>query len=288
VFVDDGSTDRSPELLRAFAQEDPRLRVVRFARNFGQQMANTAGLRYARGEAVVLMDADLQMPAENIPLLLDKLREGYDIVYGVREKIDQPLYRRIGTVAANILIHRLTGFAIPDGASGFLALHARLVHDLNRYPERSRYISGLLAYLSYGRYATVPVTRRARKYGETKYSALQLVRLVFNLITGFSTRPLNMAFGAGLAVMGLGGVMAVVWAIEWVLMGWAAARLTLLTAVMLAVGGLQIFFVGILGEYVGRTYNEVRQRPPYVIAELLNIDDPPHAEPAANPHAATG
>src|SRR5690606_31767299 len=183
LFVDDGSRDESPAILRRFVDEDPRVRVIHFARNFGQQMANTAALRHVRGRAVIIMDADLQTPAEHIPALLAKLREGYDIVYGKRQEVRGPLYRRIGTRVANYLICKMTGFEIPDSASGFLALDERLVQRVNRFSDHSRYLSGLFAWLAYGRYAWVPVTRRDRRHGRSHYSVLQLVRIVLNLIT---------------------------------------------------------------------------------------------------------
>lgn len=273
VFVDDGSTDKSPEILRSFHEADPRVRVVRFARNFGQQMANTAGLKYARGHAVVIMDADLQTPAKHIPELLDKLAEGYDIIYGKRERIKGPLYRRIGTRIANHLICRMTGFSIPDSASGFLALDEKLVHNVNRFNDKSRYLSGLFAWLSYGRYAWVPVTRRERLHGESRYSAWQLVRIVLNFITSFSVRPLHFAFFLGFCVLGLALLLGIRWGYVLWQSGFQASELTLFSALLALVAGIQLLYLGILGEYVGRIYREVREHPPYVISHVYGADE---------------
>lgn len=273
VFVDDGSTDASSEILRRFVEEDARVRVIRFARNFGQQMANTAALHHTRGRAVIIMDADLQTPARHIPELLAKLREGYDIVYGKRQEIRGPLYRRIGTRVANWLITKVTGFQIPDSASGFLALDERLVHRVNRYNDRSRYLSGLFAWLSYGRYAWVPVTRRDRQHGASKYTPLQLVKIILNLITTWSVRPLQLATYSGIVFSGLWGLLALRWLYLVFAQGWRTSEPLLWMLLLMALGTVLLFCLGILGEYVGRIYSEVRQHPPYVIADIYERSD---------------
>lgn len=273
LFVDDGSTDGSPVILRRFAEEDPRIRVIRFARNFGQQMANTAGLRHARGCAVIIMDADLQTPAEHIPELLAKLREGYDIVYGRRERTHDPLYRRWGSRAAGFLINKTTGFRIPDSASGFVALDERLVKTVNRYNDRSRYLSGLFAWLSYGRYASIPVKRRPRFHGESKYNVFQLIKIVLNLITTWSNRPLQLVFVAGVVYTAIGLLIGLRWLQLLFTSGWAAAEPALFTLILVSLGCTILLGLGILGEYVGRIYGEVRQHPPYIIADIYGADE---------------
>ena len=270
VLVDDGSRDRSPEILRGLADEDDRFRVVRFARNYGQQMANTAGLRHARGKTVVIMDADLQTPAENIPAFLEKLGEGYDIVYGVREQVSVPLYRKLGTRFANWLICRMTGFRIPDSASGFLALDRTLVENVNRYNERTRYLSGLFAWLSYGRYAAIPVTRRPRLHGESKYTFWGLARLVINFVTLFSAEPVLLAGLAGLAAWGLALLMIIPLVAAMYSGDARAAELTLDAIILMGVGGTELIFLGLVGAYIGRVYANVRQNPPYVIVDLYD------------------
>lgn len=268
VFVDDGSRDRSAAMLREFIDADHRLRMVRFTRNHGQQLANTAGLRAARGRIIIIMDADLQTPAHNIPAFIEKLREGYDIIYGVRERVKAPFYRKWGTRFANWLIRRLTGFEIPDSASGFLALDRTLVGNVNRYNDRSRYLSGLFAWLSYGRYGFIPVSRRERQFGESKYTLRSLVRLVVNFVTLFSTRPLWLSFfaaaAAAVAAVALGA--AAVW------QGAAGHgdgfEAAMAGSLLVALGALQLFCIGVFGVYVGRVYGDTRENPDYVVLAI--------------------
>lgn len=270
IFVDDGSRDRSFEILQRIYRERPETRVLRFVRNFGQQAAYTAAMREARGRAVILMDADLQTPAKHIPEFLAKLREGYDIVYGSRDKNYAPLYRRIGSVFADKLVRRLTGFNIPDSVSGYLALDAALVRRVNHYNERTRYLSGLFAWLSYGRYAVITVSRRPRVAGESKYGFLSLVRIVLNFITVFSTRPLHFATLAGTVIMalalGIGVASVSFFARGAEIPAWSSA----LAAVLLFVASIQLWSIGILGEYIGRIMGEVRGRPVYLVGEVLD------------------
>jgi len=275
VFVDDGSTDGSAAILREFFETDKRVRVIRFARNFGQQMANTAGLRFTHGRAVIIMDADLQTPAAHIPEFLEKLAQGYDIVYGVRPHTIGPLYRRVGSYLADRLIRRVTGFNIPDSVSGYVALDEQLVRKVNRYNDKSRYLSGLFAWLSYGRWAAIPISRRERSTGESKYTIWQLMRLVLNFITSFSTRPLHIASLAGLGTLGMAGLVGLGWLYRLATAGWAQAETVLLAFALFVVGGVQLLAMGVLGEYIGRIYGEVRERPPYLIADVLDRTNGP-------------
>lgn len=268
LFVDDGSTDRSTEILREFHRCDSRVTVIRFVRNFGQQWALTAGLCYARGAAVIIMDADLQQSAAYIPAFLARLREGYDIVFGRRVRLTGPWYRRVGTRVANVLLRNLTGIPVRDGASNYMALDEKLVKRVNLYQDKSRYLKSLFAWLSYGRYGEVEVVNRERKYGRSKYRLFQLVGMVLALIVGLSVRPLALTAYAGGGVIGLSLLAGLRWLYVLVSQGWGAAEIALFTAVIMFVGGIQLFALGILGEYIGRIYGEVRERPPYVISEV--------------------
>ncbi|GMV99291.1 MAG: hypothetical protein AMXMBFR84_04300 [Candidatus Hydrogenedentota bacterium] len=284
VFVDDGSTDRSAEILREFFEANTFVRVVTFVRNFGQQMSYTAGLRYTRGQSVILMDADLQSPACHIPDVLAKLNEGFDVVYGRREKLIGPLYRRLGTRLASFLIRRLTGLNIPDSASGFLGLSRRLVVNVNKYDERARYLNGLFAYLAYGRSASVPVTRRERKYGESKYNFFKLAAIVLTFIARFSNRPLHLALWAS----GLIGALAVIaLVVAAALAGTGrldSAAVAFVASLVLGGNGIVLAVLGIMGDYIGRIYGEVRQQPPFLIAEVLDREPmEPFARWSGNP-----
>jgi len=293
IFVDDGSTDGSAAILRALHKRDRRVWVIRLARNFGQQMAVTAGFHHARGEAIVLMDADLQTPPQHVPEFVEKLRAGYDVVYGNRERRVGRWYRRLGTVLANRFICSVTGFNIPDSASGFLGLNGRFVRQINRYNDRSRYLSGLFAWLSYGRYGVVPVERRERLHGESKYTFYQLVRLVITLTTNFSNRPLAltgwMAAVSGAATLAVGARGVVLGATG----QWGLAATPLSAAWLMAIGTVFLAGVAVAGSYIGRIYSEVRERPPFVVWETIGLEannanthhSPPFS-PAESPHSS--
>jgi len=271
LFIDDGSTDGSFESLRELYERDDTVRVIRFARNFGQQMAISAGLQSARGNVVVLLDADLQVSPEEIPKLVDKLREGYDIVYGVRAHRIGPLWRRVGSWCMSHLIYRVTRIDVPDSASGFNALDRRFVETINMFNERSRYLSGLFAWLSYGRAASVPVSHYARQAGHTKYGLTKLVGLTLNFVCNFSVLPLRFAlYVGGLIVIAAG--LGLVWlAVDWAMCITGNANATaVLIAVIALFSGTQLVSIGIIGEYLGRIYQEVKEQPPFVVHEVLD------------------
>lgn len=268
VLIDDGSTDRSVEILKERIERDARIRLVRFTNNYGQQMANTAGLRHARGRIIIIMDADLQTPPEDIPRFLEKLGEGYDIVYGVRERVKTAIHRRMGTNLAVWLINTLTGFQIPDSASGYLALDRTLVEDVNRYNERSRYLSGLFAWLSYGRFSAINVSRRPRLHGESNYTLRSLALLVINFVTLFSTVPLRAPIAVGIVSGLLGALSLIASAAMFFAQDTLAAESLALIGFLLLVGGAELFFLGAAGTYIGRIYGDVRENPLYVIREV--------------------
>jgi dolichol-phosphate mannosyltransferase len=265
LFVDDGSTDRSFELLRRFHDSDQHVRVIRFARNFGQQAANAAGLRLARGKSILLIDADLQTPPSEIPKLRAKLLEGHDVVYGVRRHRPVPFYRRMGTIVVNWFLRKVTGVNVPDAATSFLAIDRKLVDEVNLLNEKTRYLCGYLAWLSYGRYAAIPVEHVPRKHGQSKYTLWRLIELTLTLIIHYSNAPLALAFSLGLALI-VGGAATLIWALASAGKGFTETLMG--TVIILA--GVQLVCLGILGEYIGRIYNETRDRPPYVIREVLD------------------
>ena len=277
LFIDDGSRDESFDRLKAIHRDDPRVRVVRFVRNFGQQLAVSAGLRYALGDVVVLFDADLQTLPKDIPLLVDKLAEGYDIVYGVRERRQDALIRRVGSWVMSHLLYRITGIDVPDSASGFIALDRKFVDSINLFNDKSKYLSGLFAWLSYGRWASVPVSHQARQAGDSKYTIRKLVGLTLTFVCNFSEWPLSFASYIG-GVLILAGLLALaVVAACWVLPP-APPSLPIwaLTAVITLFSGVQLASIGVLGEYLGRVYTEVKERPAFVVRELLNDHPPRH------------
>lgn len=274
LFINDGSTDRTRDLMRKFYQSDKHVRVIQFGRNYGQQAANAAGLRFARGKVIIIIDADLQTPPSEIPKLRGKLLEGYDVVYGVRRHPPTSLYRRLGTIGANWLIRRVIRLDLPDGATSFLAIDRRLVDEVNQFTEKTRYLSGYVAWLSYGRYASVPVERRPRKHGKSKYTFRRLVDLAITLVAHYSNAPLAIASYLGLLLILCGAVILVCGLISRGLAspGNIGSFVVPVIGTVVLFSGVQLGCVGILGEYIGRIYNEVRARPSYVIRETLDHD----------------
>ena len=269
LFIEDGSRDRTFEMLSALHAEDPRVRVIQFMRNFGQQMAITAGFQYARGEVVVLLDADLQTPPEEIPRLVDKVNEGYEIAYGIRQYRMDSFLRRAGSWVMSKLLYRITGINIPDSASGFFALNRRFVETINMYNEKSRYLSGLLAWLSYGRGGTIPVSHSARYAGKSKYSLWQLVMLTLTFVCNFTVLPLRIGLFTGAAVMAL-SLAGFAWAGGVAVFGEGTLDpLWFLGLTLGFVSGVQLVAIGALGEYIGRIYGEVRGQPNFVVRTIL-------------------
>ncbi len=268
VLVDDGSMDGSTEQIRHLAQSDPHVRPVIFARNFGHQIAVTAGLDYARGQAVIIMDADLQDPPEVIPRLIERWREGYEVVYAVRaEREGETWFKKATAAFFYRLIYRIADVKIPLDTGDFRLLDRKVVEVLRQMRERHRFLRGMAAWVGF-RQIGVEYRRAARFAGETKYPFRKMLRLALNAITGFSYFPLQLAtffgfFCAGLAIFSIPVVIILR------MTGWQAfqGQATTLIAVLF-LGGVQLISLGILGEYIGRIYDEVKGRPLYVVREV--------------------
>jgi undecaprenyl-phosphate 4-deoxy-4-formamido-L-arabinose transferase len=264
VYVDDGSRDGSLEILRSFASE--RVRVVEFSRNYGQHAAVFAGLAESRGDIVVTLDADLQNPPEEIPKLVAKMAEGHDVVGTHRKGRKDPLFRRM----ASRLVNRLTGGGMSDYGCMLRAYHRRVVDQIGRCRELSSFIP-VLANQFAKRAVEIEVEHAARVRGASKYGLLQLVSLQFDLLTAFSTVPLRLlTYFGGLVALSAFGLAAFI-LVKRLLPGgdqWAQLGIfTLFALLFLMMGGL-FMALGLVGEYVGRIYAEVRQRPRYVIHEV--------------------
>jgi len=267
VLVDDGSHDGSTELIRRLATEDPHVRPVIFARNFGHQIAVTAGLDYSRGQAVVIIDADLQDPPEVILELLGKWREGYQVVYAVRaEREGETLFKKATAALFYRLIYRITDVKIPLDTGDFRLLDRKVVDVMRQMRERHRFLRGMSAWVGFKQIG-VPYRRAARFAGVTKYPFRKMLRLALNAITGFSYFPLQLATYLGFISAGL-SILAIPVVVVLRLAGSRAffGQATTLIAVLF-LGGVQLISLGILGEYVGRVYDEVKGRPLYVTSE---------------------
>ena len=269
VLVDDGSTDGSWEAMQGLAAADDRLRLLRLSRNFGHQIALTAGLDAARGDAVVLIDGDLQDPPELIPELVARWREGYDVVYAVREQREGESRLRLLAISAFYrLFRRMAATDIPANTGDFRLLSRRAVDALARMPERARYLRGMTSWIGF-RQTGVPYRRDARYAGTSKYPFGKLWRLASDGITSFSVAPIRL-------VTRIGAVMLVfcVGVLAWTLyvrfftdnapQGW-----TSLLAVVLLLGGMQMLGIGIVGQYIARIFEETKQRPLYFVSETV-------------------
>ncbi len=282
VYVDDGSRDATLGALRELQVGDPRVRVVSFSRNFGHQVAVTAGLEHSAGEAVVLIDADLQDPPEVIADFVARWRDGYQVAYGVRAEREGETAFKLWTAKQFYrLINRLSDVPIPLDTGDFRLMDRAVVDVLLAMPERDRFVRGMVSWAGF-RQVAVPYRRAPRVAGESKYPVLKMVRFALDGITSFSGVPLRLAtwMGCAAAFIALCGIVyALVLRLftkEWVT-GWTA-----LFIAILFMGGVQLLSLGVIGEYVSRIYNESKRRPLYVVQERLGFGAPNAAlEPGA-------
>ncbi len=272
VFVDDGSRDRSRALLADQHAKRPDVtRVILFNGNFGQHRAILAGFAHVRGERVMTLDADLQNPPEEVGKLLAKMDEGYDYVGSIREKRDDKLWRRAASRAMNWLRERITRIRMTDQGSMLRAYSRRVVDTINQCQEMNTFIPAL-AY-SFAQHPTeVVVKHEERAAGESKYSAYRLIRLNFDLMTGFSVVPLQLFSMLGMVVSLASALLVVILAARRLIIGPEEGGLFTLFGVAFFFIGIALFGIGMLGEYIGRIYQEVRLRPRYLIAAILETE----------------
>jgi dolichol-phosphate mannosyltransferase len=267
VLVDDGSTDGSTDMIRGLAADDSKVRPVIFARNFGQQAAVKAGLDYSRGEAVIVIDADLQDPTEVILQLIEKWEEGFEVVYAQRmEREGEGFLKKFTAKMFYRVINRLTDINLPLDTGFFRLLDRKVVDILNQMPEHHRFFRALSVWVGFKQTA-VPYRRHARFAGETKYPFSKMFKLATTAITGFSFFPLQVATYLGFISSGI-AIIAIPIVIVLRLMGsqeFSGQASTLIAVLFL--GGVQLIFLGIIGEYIGRMYDEVRGRPLYIVRE---------------------
>jgi undecaprenyl-phosphate 4-deoxy-4-formamido-L-arabinose transferase len=268
VYIDDGSTDGTESILKQLHQEDPRVRVIRFNRNYGQHAAVVAGFERSRGDVVVTLDADLQNPPEEIPKLLGKLREGYDVVGGWRNGRQDPLIRRVLSFLINQVTSMIVGVKMRDYGCMMRAYRRAVVEQVCRSQEASSFIPALANCFA-SSVAEIPVAHSARQSGRSKYNPFRLLRLNFDLLTGFSLLPIQVVSFAGVLISFLGLGFALFLAVRRLLVGPEVEGVFTLFSILFFFVGLQILALGLIGEYIGRIYMEVRHRPRYVIKEIL-------------------
>jgi polyisoprenyl-phosphate glycosyltransferase len=267
VVVDDGSSDHTWELLEAAAKKDPRLVVVELSRNFGHQTALAAALDYVSGDVAVLMDGDLQDPPEAIPVLVEKYRQGYDVVYVQRVNRKEAWWLRACYYVFYRLLAALSSIRLPLDAGDFSLMSSRVIDEIRKMPERHRYIRGMRTWVGF-RQIGVPLERAARRAGRTKYSPLSLLKLASDGIFAFSIVPLRAAamFGAAATVLSVLYSFYALYVKFWLR---APQGFTALILTITFLSGINLFFLGIIGEYVGRVYEEAKGRPHYVVRKLV-------------------
>ncbi|HVA88963.1 MAG TPA: glycosyltransferase family 2 protein [Chloroflexota bacterium] len=274
VLINDGSRDDSYKVMRELVEKDPRVRVINFSRNFGHQMAVSAGLDHARGDAVVIIDSDLQDPPEVIAELAAKWREGAEVVYAQRRKRPGETRFKLFTAAVFYrLISRITTMDLPRDTGDFRLLDRKVVDTLITMREHNRFMRGLSVWVGF-RQEAVLYDRKERFAGKTNYPLLKMIRLSVDAITGFSYAPLQLATTIGFILAGI-SLVGVAIAVPVRIFGGGIQGQGTTLIVVLLLGGIQLIFLGIIGEYLGRIYDEVRDRPLYIIHDLVETPSSP-------------
>jgi len=272
VLVNDGSRDRTPQIMRELRAQDPRVKIVDFARNFGHGIAVTAGMDYATGDAVVLIDADLQDPPELILEMLAKWRAGYEVVYAVRsQRKGETWFKEFTAKAFYRIIYRITDIKIPMDTGDFRLMDRKVVEALKQMREHHRFMRGMSVWVGF-RQTGVTYVRAERFAGETKYPLKKMVKFALDGITSFSYFPLQLAMYVGFVAAGL-AILGILAAVILRLSGSHAfyGQATTLVSVLF-LGGVQLICLGIIGEYLGRIYDEVKGRPLYIVREAMGFE----------------
>lgn len=282
LLVDDGSRDRTFALIEEACRANPAFGGLRFSRNFGHQTAVSAGLRFARGDVIGVLDADLQDPLAVVSQMLARWREGYDVVYGVRQNRKEGALLRGAYALYYRLLKSIANIDLPLDAGDFSLMDRRVVELINAMPEHNRFVRGLRGWVGF-RQIGLPYDRAARAAGETKYSWRRLFKLAFDGIVSFSSAPLKVAIWLGIATSIL-GFLLIVWALVSTLFlsrtppGWAS-----LAVLVLFFSGIQLLMLGIIGEYVGRVFEEVKNRPLFIVDRQSGWPAAPGTPPRTSP-----
>jgi polyisoprenyl-phosphate glycosyltransferase len=272
IFIDDHSKDNSFEILNSFHQQDPRVKIIKFTRNFGHQIAITSGLDFAQGGAVIIMDADLQDPPEIIVQFIEKYKKGYEIVYGEREKRQgETIFKRVTAFIFYRIMQIFTNIEIPLDTGDFRLIDQKVVDSLKTMQEKNKFLRGLISWTGYKQIG-VKYKRDARYAGKTNFTIRKMLRFAFDGICSFSRVPLRFASFLGFGVSVISFLMAIMAfflkVFELAPPGWLSLMLT-----MLFLGGVQLVTIGIIGEYLGRIYEEVKNRPLYIVDKTVGIHE---------------
>ncbi|MFA1573747.1 glycosyltransferase family 2 protein [Vibrio cyclitrophicus] len=270
VYVDDGSKDNSLELVSSFTSINSSISVIGLSRNFGKESAMSAGLEHCRGQAVILLDADLQDPPELIPQMIAKWREGYDVVNMQRSQRDgETWFKKFSAASFYKVMNAAAKIDVPENVGDFRLLSREIVDHINQLPERNRYMKGIFSWPGF-RQATLQFKRDARFCGETKWNYLKLIGLAMDGITSFSIRPLRLATALGGLVALTAFVYGMVIVFKTMMFGESTTGYPSMMVVQLALGGIQLLSIGLMGEYIGRIFIETKNRPLYLIQSVVD------------------
>lgn len=272
VFVNDGSKDNTAAIIRKLCETDKRVKLVDFSRNFGHQLASTAGMDYSSGDTVVLIDADLQDPPELIPEMIRKWREGYEVVYGVRiKRIGETFFKKLTAKLFYRFMKSMTEVDMPLDTGDFRLIDRKVCNALKTANEKNRYIRGLISWLGFKQIG-IEYVRDKRFAGETKYPLKKMIKFAFDGITSFSYKPLRLATYFGTVISGLSFLYLLVVLFQRLFTDDTVAGWASILAVSLFFNGIILIILGIIGEYIGRIYDEVKGRPLYIVRETININ----------------
>ncbi len=273
ILINDGSRDRTASLAAALCEKDRHVRLICFSRNFGHQIAITAGMDYAAGDAVVIIDADLQDPPELIPKMVEKWREGYHVVYGKRTRRQgETIFKKVTAKLFYRFLKRMTQVDIPTDTGDFRLIDRKVCDAMKKLGERNRYVRGLVSWVGFKQYA-LEYVRDERFAGETKYPLKKMLKLAMDGISSFSYKPLKLATLVGFVLSGLSFLYLLVVLIQKLcgfalVRGWAS-----ILAVQLFFNGVMLIMLGIIGSYIGRIYEEAKGRPLYIVQEEIGFED---------------
>jgi glycosyltransferase involved in cell wall biosynthesis len=279
LMIDDGSKDNTLQLLEEIAAKDSRWKILSLSRNFGHQPAVTAGLEHARGDLVAVIDADLQDPPEELPRFFAKCREGYDVVFGIRTKRKEGPFKRFGYWLFYRIMASMADIEVPLDSGDFCVMSRRCVDALNSLPERSRFIRALRSWVGF-RQTGLIYERHARAAGAPKYTFSKLANLAMDGIINFSYKPLRMISVAGMIFASLSillGIFVIVqYFADWTVFGYNPRQAHGWTSLMIAIlfiTGVQLFCLGVIGEYIGRLFDEIKRRPVYLVGKSVNLEE---------------
>ena len=272
LFIDDGSTDETIKILIEHCRSLPYIQIIALTRNFGHQHAVTAGLELATGDIVAVIDADLQDPPELLPLMMDRLKNGYDVVYAVRSSRKEFFPKRFVYKSFYRLLSWLAEWDIPLDAGDFCVMTRRVVDEMNKLPEKNRFLRGIRSWVGY-RQTGFPYDRPARYADVSKYTLPKLIHLGLDGLFAFSLRPLRIVVCSGALFACLSFLLATVYIYRRLFLGLNPPGFATLAVITLFMGGIQLISLGLLGEYIGRIYQEVKQRPLYLIKQLIRPHD---------------